>query len=136
MYKCADVPDNINLKMAEPTFKQSENPILAHSFAFAANVLRFSDELLEMKRYSIANQISRSGTSIGANVFEAQAAESRQDFVHKVKIAAKEAEETKYWLMLCKEMGYLKEDKLLNDVEVICKILGKIISTSKINRKT
>lgn len=122
--------------MAQPTFKQSGNPILVHSFAFAANVLRFSDELLEMKRYSIANQISRSGTSIGANVFEAQAAESRGDFVHKLKIAAKEAEETKYWLLLSKEMGYLKEDKLLNEVDVICKILGKIISTAKTNRKT
>lgn len=122
--------------MAAPTFKQNENPILTHTFAFSANILRFTDELLEMKRYSIANQISRSGTSIRANVFEAQAAESRHDFIHKLKIAAKEAEETKYWLLLSKEMGYLKEDKLLNEVEVICKILGKIISTAKINRTT
>ena len=121
--------------MGIPTYNQNDNPILKHSFAFAANVLKLTDDLLEMKKYTVANQLSRSGTSIGANVFESQSAESRLDFIHKLKIAAKEAEETKYWLMLCKEMGYLNEDKLLNELEVICKILGKIISSSRINQK-
>jgi four helix bundle protein len=121
--------------MAIPKYDQSENPILKHSFAFALKVLRLSDELLEIKKYSIADQLSRSGTSIGANVFEAQSAESRKDFLHKLKIAAKEAEETKYWLLLCKEMGYLKEENVLSELEVICKILGKIISSSKTNQK-
>ena len=121
--------------MAMPTYTQKDNPILKYSFAFAVSILRLTDELLEMKKYKIADQLSRSGTSIGANVFEAQSAESRKDFIHKLKIAAKEAEETKYWLLLCKEMGYTKEDKLLSELEVICKILGKIISSSKTNQK-
>ena len=121
--------------MAIPTYNQKDNPILKHSFAFATNVLRLTDGLLEMKKYTVANQLSRSGTSIGANVFEAQSAESRQDFIHKLKIASKEAEETKYWLMLCKEMGYVNEDKLLDELEVICKILSKIISSARTNQR-
>jgi len=120
--------------MAKPTFNQNDNPILSRSFQFALGVLKLSDELLEQKKFSIAKQLSRSGTSIGANVFESQSAESRRDFIHKLKIAAKEAEETKYWLMLCKEMEYTTENKLLNDLEVICKLLGKIISTAKLNQ--
>ena len=56
---------------------------------------------------------------------------SKADFIHKLKIAASEAEETKYWLFICLEMGYIKNDKLLLDLELICKILGKIISSSK-----
>lgn len=108
-----------------------DNPILNHTLKFSIEILKFTDELLEKKKYTVANQLSRSGTSIGANVFESQSAESKADFIHKLKIAAKEAEETKYWLMVCKEMEYLKSEKLLIDLEVICKILGKIISSSK-----
>ncbi|WP_317195733.1 four helix bundle protein [Pinibacter aurantiacus] len=69
---------------------------------------------------------------MGANVFEAQNAESKVDFIHKMKIAAKEASETKYWLVLCeKSEGYRFEEKLRNDLEVILRILSKIISSSK-----
>ena len=53
-----------------------------------------------MKKYNLANQLFRSGTSIGANVREAQSAESKADFIHKIKISAKEAEEAEYWLLL------------------------------------
>jgi four helix bundle protein len=109
----------------------TDNPILTHSFKFSIEILKLTDELQDKKKFTIANQLSRSGTSIGANVYEAQGAESKADFIHKLKIAAKEAEETKYWLLICLEMGYIKENKLLLDLEVICKILGKIISSSK-----
>jgi four helix bundle protein len=115
-------------------YKTEDNPILKYSLAFAVDILKFTDDLQEKKKFTIANQLSRSGTSIGANIFESQGAESRADFIHKLKIAAKEAEETKYWLMLCREMKYIDENKLLNDLEVICKILGKIISSSKNNK--
>ena len=80
----------------------------------------------------LSNQIFRSGTSIGANVREAQHAESPADFIHKMKISAKEAEETEYWLLLCKESShYPTNEKLLFDLKEIQKILTKIIHTTK-----
>lgn len=74
----------------------------------------------------------RSGTSIGANIREAQNAKSRSDFIHKMKIAAKESEESKYWLELCREVeGYPFSTQLYDQLIVIQKILNKIIGTSK-----
>jgi four helix bundle protein len=74
----------------------------------------------------------RSGTSIGANVREAQNAESKNDFIHKMKVATKEADETEYWLMLCKASEkYPPCDALLEKIETIQKVLSKIISSSK-----
>ncbi|WP_237073800.1 four helix bundle protein [Mucilaginibacter mali] len=74
----------------------------------------------------------RSGTSVGANVKEAQGAESKDDFRHKCKVAYKEAEETEYWLMICKHAkNYPFEQSMLDDIQAIIKILGKIISSTK-----
>ncbi len=74
----------------------------------------------------------KSGTSIGANVREAQNAESKADFIHKLKISAKEADETEYWLTLCKlSKNYPYNEGLLEDLESIIKVLSKIISSSK-----
>lgn len=74
----------------------------------------------------------RSGTSIGANAHEAQNAESKADFIHKLKIAAKELEETKYWLKLCRESkSYPYSDGLSDQIKEIGLILYKIISSSK-----
>ncbi len=70
------------------------NRIVDLSFEFALGVIAFSEKLEESKKYAIAKQIIRSGTSIGANVSEAQNSESKADFIHKMKVAAKEAEET------------------------------------------
>jgi four helix bundle protein len=102
------------------------------TFQFSLKVIQFT-ELLESKRkYNMANQLFRSGTSIGANVREAQGAESKGDFIHKCKVAYKEAEETNYWLLLCKNVeSYPFEENLLTDAQSIIKILGKIITTSK-----
>ena len=84
------------------------------------------------KKFVLANQLMKSGTSIGANVFEAQNAESKADFIHKMKIAAKEASETLYWLILCERSeGYQFDKKLRSDLDEIIRILSKIISTSK-----
>ncbi|MGC4103300.1 four helix bundle protein [Ferruginibacter sp.] len=81
----------------------------------------------------MARQLLKSGTSIGANVREAQNAESKMDFIHKLKIAAKEADETEYWLLLCKNSaGYANCDELLNNCISIVKVLSKIIATSKL----
>jgi len=72
------------------------------------------------------------GISIGANVREAQNAESKADFIHKMKIAAKEADEAEYWLLICKSApSYPFNEQLLVDLAEIIKILSKIISTSK-----
>ena len=84
----------------------------------------------------MANQLFRSGTSIGANIREAQGAESKSDFRHKCKVAYKEAEESEYWLRLCKNAeNYPFDEDLLNDILSIIKILGKIISSTHQNEK-
>lgn len=108
------------------------NLIVDLTFSFSLKIIAFS-ELLESKRkYNMANQLFKSGTSIGANVKEAQGAESKDDFRHKCKVAYKEAEETEYWLNLCKHAeSYPFEQDMLDDVQSIIKILGKIISSSK-----
>jgi len=81
----------------------------------------------------MASQLFRSGTSIGANTREAQNAESPADFIHKFKIAAKEADETEFWLRLCDKSVHYPEvpTNLLPDLQVIVRILSKIISSSK-----
>lgn len=76
----------------------------------------------------------RCGTSIGANVHEAQNPESRADFIHKLKIAAKEADETEYWLLLCKfAESYPFQEEILENLQDIKRIINKIINTAKSN---
>src|SRR5258708_39680587 len=79
-----------------------ENLMVKLTFEFALDIIEFSELLEEKKKFVIARQILKSGTSIGANVREAQNGESKNDFIHKLKIAAKEADETQYFLLLCK----------------------------------
>jgi four helix bundle protein len=109
-----------------------ENLIVDLTFQFALDVIEFTELLEEKRRCNMANQLFRSGTSIGANIREAQNAESKTDFIHKMKIAAKEADETYYWLMLCEySKNYPSPGQLMEKLESINKILSKIISTSK-----
>lgn len=110
----------------------NDNAIVKMSFQFALDIMNFSDALISKKRFAVANQVLRSGSSIGANVREAQGAESNADFIHKMKVALKEAEETEYWLELCESaISYPKPGKLLADIEGIIKVLNKIVATSK-----
>ena len=112
---------------------EKENVILRKSFDFALQIIEFSEILEDSKKYVIARQVLKSGTSIGANVREAQGAESKLDFIHKMKISIKEAEETEYWLLLCKKSdGYEKCDNLLENCTSIMKVLSKIIASSKL----
>ena len=117
---------------------KSQNIIVDLTFKFALKIIQFASSLENNRQYVIARQLLRSGTSIGANVREAQNAESRADFIHKIKIAAKEADETIYWLLLCKNSkGYnIDCGDLIKDCISISKILTKIIVSSKqhINR--
>jgi four helix bundle protein len=108
------------------------NLMLELTLEFSLEVIKYTEELEKIKKFNLANQLFRSGTSIGANVNEAQSCESRLDFIHKIKIAAKEAEEAKYWLTLCvKADSYPQPTGLIEKLQVIIKILNKIIVTSK-----
>jgi four helix bundle protein len=110
----------------------TENIILKKTVDFALAVIEYSEVLEREKKFVIARQLLKSGTSIGANVHEAQNAESRIDFIHKFKIAAKEVEETKYWLILCESSkNYPPCGHLISLLGEIDKIITKIIATSK-----
>ena len=112
-----------------------ENLIVKLSLEFALEVIEFSQVLEEQKKFVIARQVLKSGTSIGANVREAQNAESKADFVHKMKIAAKEADETEYWLTLCEMSKNYPDNKNLKEkLQSIINIISKIISTSKLQQ--
>jgi len=109
-----------------------DNIIVNKTFQFALDIVQFCELLEENRKFVISRQLLKSGTSIGANVREAQNAESKADFIHKIKIAAKEADETEYWLQICKNSPqYPFNEQLLVDLTDIIKILSKIISTSK-----
>ena len=109
-----------------------ENIIVDLTFAFAKDIVSFCEVLQDGKKYNLSNQLFRSGTSIGANLREAQNAESKNDFIHKMKLAAKEADETQYWLQLCHvSEKYPSPLDLLEKIESIQKILSKIIGSTK-----
>ncbi|MFD2566687.1 four helix bundle protein [Pseudotenacibaculum haliotis] len=110
-----------------------ENVIVKLTFEFSIKIIEFSEALRDIHKYEMASQIFRSGTSIGANIREAQNAESKADFIHKFKISAKEADELEYWLELCTESKFYPspEDELLKKLKTIIKIISKIISSSK-----
>jgi four helix bundle protein len=113
--------------------EKKDNLIVNLSLQFALDIIVFTEKLQQDKKFNLANQLFRSGTSIGANVREAQGCESKSDFIHKMKIAYKEAEESKYWLELCSlSENYPDPGKLLEDIVSILKVLGKIISSSKL----
>ncbi len=110
-----------------------ENLIVAKTFEFALEIIEYTEELRKLHKYEMASQLFKSGTSVGANIREAQNAESRIDFIHKFKIAAKEADETEFWLKLCETSKHYPNppDAMMEDLESIIKIISKIISTSK-----
>lgn len=114
---------------------KTDNPVVRLSFELALAVLAYVEELEAVRRYVVARQLLRCGTSVGANVREAQHAESRADFVHKCKIAAKEAEETDYWIQLCTHApNYPSPSIILNDTLLsVRRLLARIIISSKSN---
>jgi len=109
-----------------------ENLIVDLTFQFALKVIAYCDQLDTAKKFTVSKQLLKCGTSIGANVREAQNAESKSDFIHKFKIAGKEADEAQYWILLCKaSKTYPAPNELEQDIETIIKIISKIISSSK-----
>ena len=116
--------------MQKELFEQ--NPILKLSFDFSLMVIEYCEKLESIRKFIIANQLFKSATAIGANAMEAQSPESKADFIHKMKVAAKEAEETQYWLMLCDYAPNYPECKpLIMKLEEIHRVLGKILSSLK-----
>jgi four helix bundle protein len=110
------------------------NPLLQKSFQFSLDIIEYTETLTNLKKYNLANQLFRSGTAIGAMVREAQSPESMNDFIHKLKIAAKEAEESNYWLDLAALSSHYpspSEEILLKPLNEIQKLLSSIIKTSK-----
>jgi four helix bundle protein len=114
-------------------YKQ-DNVVLNLAFQFALDIIVYTEKLEALTRYNMANQLFKCGTSIHANIREAQNAESKADFIHKMKISAKEAEETEGWLLLCSySQSYPDTGNLIESLTSILKLLNKIIGTSKRN---
>jgi four helix bundle protein len=115
---------------------KTPNPSIDLSFQFALDVIEYVEILEENKKFVLSKQLLRSGTSIGVNIREAQSCESRQDFIHKFKIASKEAEETEYWLLLFKHStNYPTNEELLTKIISLKKLISSIIYSSKQNAK-
>ncbi len=113
--------------------KANGNLIVDLTFEFALEILAYTGVLEEKKKFVVARQLCKSGTSIGANVVESQSAESKADFIHKMKVAAKEAQETAYWLRLCSHSQYMPgpPETLIEKVTSVNKVLSAIISSAK-----
>ena len=109
------------------------NLIVEMTTQYALRIIEYAEILETERKYVIARQILKSGTSIGANIREAQNAESKADFIHKFKIAAKEIDETEYWLCLCQASRTYPDPgpQLLKNLQEIARVVGKIISSSK-----
>lgn len=113
------------------------NPLLQMSIDFSVCTIKYCGLLQEKKQFIVANQLLKAATSIGANAMEAQNAESKIDFIHKLKIAAKEADEVQYWLIICEKVSeYPACAELKLKLEGLQKVLNKIISTAKKNNTT
>lgn len=112
-----------------------EKKIDERTFDFALLVVDVYRFLLGKKEFVLSKQLLRSGTSVGANVQEAQAAQSRNDFISKMSIASKEARETLYWIRLLKRSGYLNEysklELLDSEIRSIVKIITSIVKTTQ-----
>ncbi len=115
---------------------KENNLVQDKSYRFAIKIINLYKNIVETKKeYVLSKQVLRSGTSIGANIEEGIGGQSERDFFAKLNIAYKEARETKYWLRLLRDTGYLTQDEAityLSDCEELLRIIGSIINTMKI----
>ena len=114
--------------------KGEENIIVIKSMKFAIRIINLYKYLIDKNEYVLSKQILRSGTSVGANCRESRNAQSLPDFVNKLNIALKEADETAYWLELLKEGSFIDEQSytsIYSDCDELIKLLTSIIKTSK-----
>jgi four helix bundle protein len=113
---------------------EKRNVIKEKSFLFAIEIVGLYKVLVERKEFVLSKQVLRSGTSIGANIREAEHAQSKADFIHKLSISLKEANETEYWLDLLYETKYINQiefENLKSKIIELLKLLTSIINTSK-----
>jgi four helix bundle protein len=103
------------------------------SLNFAVDIVKLSDKLRAQRRYSLGDQLLQSCTSVGANIHEAQVPFGRKDFFRKMQIAASEAEEANYWLMVLQQSEICNEpiDQYQKDLNVIRRMLARILTTTK-----
>ncbi len=114
-----------------------DNLIALKTHAFARQMVKAYQYIREKKEYNMSDQLVRSGTSVGAMVKEAEFAQSKADFINKMSIALKEANETRYWLDLLHYGEYLEDDIYLsldNDIKEIISILVAIVKSTKDNQ--
>ena len=115
-----------------------ENIVKAKSFDFGLRIVKLYQYLVSNKKeYVLSKQLLRSGTAIGALIREAEQAQSKADFIHKLSISLKEANESEYWLELLYKSSYLKEpeyNSMVGELKEILKLLTSIIKTSKENK--
>ena len=113
----------------------SDSVTLQKSFRFAVRIVRLRQHLQrERKEFDLSRQVLRSGTAVGALVREARFAQSRADFVHKLSIALKEANETDYWIDLLAETGYLEpraHQSIKEDIQELIRLLVASVKTGK-----
>lgn len=114
-----------------------ENVIQEKSFRFAIGIIKLYKELYKRHEFDIGRQLLRSGTSVGANIEEAIAAQSKRDFLSKINIALKEARETQYWLKLLDSTDLLPTDYryLKDDSRELISLSSSIVKTLKIKLK-
>jgi four helix bundle protein len=116
-----------------------ENVLYEKSLKFAIRMVRLYQYLVnDKKEFVMSKQLIRSGTAIGALIRESKYAESKSDFIHKLHIALKEANETDYWIILLKETDFISQvefDSLVYEIQELIKLLVSIIKTSKANLK-
>ncbi|SHM68219.1 four helix bundle protein [Flavobacterium chilense] len=113
---------------------EKKNIIKEKSFAFAIDIVNLYKVLIEKKEFVLSRQVVRSGTSIGANVRESEHAQSKADFIHKLSISLKEANETEYWLDLLYETKYLSDiefQSIKPKIIELLRLLTSILKTSK-----
>ena len=119
----------------EKNIAMKESVLAVKSYALAVRIVRLFKHLAEKeKEYTLSKQALRSGTSIGAMVREAAYVQSKRDFINKLSVAVKEANETNYWLSLLKDTGYITQkmfDSISADTEEVQKLLASSIITSK-----
>ncbi len=119
---------------------ESKNILKEKSFAFALRIIKLYKFLTETrKEYIMSKQVLRSGTSVGAMIREAQNAESKMDFVHKLAIAQKECDESLYWMELLVQSEYISKDSydsLAAEADQVLKIIKSSILTTKRNLAT
>ena len=114
-----------------------ENIIMDKAFRFAVRIVNLHKVLYQRKELVLSQQLLRSGTSIGALVKESEHAQSTADFIHKLSIALKEANESEYWIMLLQQTNYISKDEynsIIEDCREIIRMLISIIKTCKTNQ--